>query len=140
MPAFILSKSGRIIAANGAGRLWLESHDRGCLENPDGPDRELFEVTPSTRGVMRYCLAVLRGESPFQVSAIPSAWQLTPREHDVVTLVARGASNYEIATELRCAVRTVEHHVTSILRKADVTSRATLIVTLLAQSSPIPHS
>jgi DNA-binding CsgD family transcriptional regulator len=140
MPAFLLSRSGRIIAANGAGRLWLESNDRACLENPNGPDRELFEVTPSSCGTMRYCLAVLRGESPFQISAIPSTWQLTPREHDVVTLVARGASNYEIGAELRCAVRTVEHHVTSILRKADVTSRAALILALVAQSSPIPHS
>jgi DNA-binding CsgD family transcriptional regulator len=140
VPAFVLSKSGRIIAANGAGRLWLESHDRAALENPDGPDRELFEVTLSNRGAMRYCLVVLRGESPFQASAIPSAWQLTPREHDVVRLVARGASNYEIATELRCAVRTVEHHVTSILRKADVTNRAALIVALMGQSSPMPHS
>lgn len=136
----MLSKSGRIIAANGAGRLWLESHDRACLEHPDGPDRELFEVTPSNRGAVRYCLVVLRGESPFQASAIPSAWQLTPREHEVVTLVARGASNYEIATELRCAVRTVEHHVTSILRKASVPSRSALIVALVAQSSPMPHS
>jgi DNA-binding CsgD family transcriptional regulator len=140
MPAFVLSKSGRIIAANGAGRLWLESHDRACLENPNGPDRELFEVTLSNRGAMRYCLVVLRGESPFQVSAIPAGWQLTPREHDVVKLVARGASNYEIASELRCAVRTVEHHVTSILRKADVTNRAALIVALMGQSSPMPHS
>ena len=139
VPAFVIAKSGRIIAANGAGRLWLESHDRSCLENPNGPDRELFEIT-SSRGSTRYSLVVLRGESPFQASFIPHAWQLTPREQDVVRLLARGASNYEIASELRCAVRTIEHHVTSILRKADVTNRAALIVALMGQSSPMPHS
>jgi DNA-binding CsgD family transcriptional regulator len=140
VPAFVIARSGRIIAANGAGRLWLESHDRALVENPNGPDRELFEVTHSNRGAMRYCLVVLRGESPFQATAIPSGWELTAREHDVVRLLARGASNYEIAKELRCAVRTIEHHVTSILRKADVTSRAALIAALLAQSSALPHS
>ena len=139
-PAFIVTNTGRVVAANGPGRLWLAANDRSLLENPNGPDRERFEVTPSSRGMVKYLLAVLRGESPFGATYIPLSWQLTPREQDVVMLLERGASNYEIATELRCAVRTIEHHVTTILRKADATNRGELIVALMGQSVPLPHS
>ena len=43
----------------------------------------------------------------------------------------RGASNRRIAAELACSVKTVEHHVSSILRKVDVENRASLILALL---------
>ena len=59
-------------------------------------------------------------------------WSLTPREQEVVALLARGASNHQIASALDCSPRTVEHHVSSILRKAEVENRTTLIATLLA--------
>ena len=42
---------------------------------------------------------------------------LTPREIEVLTLVAQGRSNQEVADELVISLRTVAHHVTSILTK-----------------------
>jgi LuxR family transcriptional regulator, maltose regulon positive regulatory protein len=49
---------------------------------------------------------------------------LSKREREVVTLVATGMSNREIAERLLISEHTVHRHVTSILRKLDVPSRA----------------
>jgi len=49
--------------------------------------------------------------------------QLTPREKEVVSLLARRKSNEVIAAELGIAVGTVKTHVHNILEKLDVDSR-----------------
>ncbi|MBL1087562.1 AAA family ATPase [Streptomyces actinomycinicus] len=48
---------------------------------------------------------------------------LSPREHEVAQLLARGASNKEIAQALFLSPRTVEHHVAHTLTKLGVKSR-----------------
>jgi DNA-binding NarL/FixJ family response regulator len=53
---------------------------------------------------------------------------LTDREHDVLRLMARGATNSEIAATLIVAEATVKSHVGSIFMKLDVRDRAAAIV------------
>jgi DNA-binding NarL/FixJ family response regulator len=53
---------------------------------------------------------------------------LTEREHDVLRLMARGATNAEIAASLYVAEATVKTHVGSIFTKLDVRDRAAAIV------------
>ena len=48
---------------------------------------------------------------------------LTERELEVLRLVAEGLSNKEIAQRLQMTRRTVEFHVSNILKKLGVTSR-----------------
>ena len=48
---------------------------------------------------------------------------LTDRQMDVLPLLARGLTNVEIAERLVVSVRTVDHHVSAILRKLEVGSR-----------------
>ena len=48
---------------------------------------------------------------------------LSQREMEVLRLIAAGRSNQEIADELFISVRTVAHHVTSILSKTDSSNR-----------------
>ena len=49
---------------------------------------------------------------------------LTPRELDVLKLVAGGLSNTEIARRLVLSEHTVHRHLANILRKLDLPSRA----------------
>jgi DNA-binding NarL/FixJ family response regulator len=48
---------------------------------------------------------------------------LTPRERQVLELIARGATNREIGAELFMAEKTASVHVSRILMKLDVRSR-----------------
>jgi serine/threonine-protein kinase PknK len=49
---------------------------------------------------------------------------LTPRERDVAVRIARGLTNRQMAAELALAERTVDVHVSNILSKLQMTSRA----------------
>jgi DNA-binding CsgD family transcriptional regulator len=53
----------------------------------------------------------------------PSGIELTPRERDVLVLMAEGASNKAIARRLGISVHTAKFHVGSLLDKLDATGR-----------------
>lgn len=49
--------------------------------------------------------------------------RLTPRERDVMRLIARGYTYREAASELFLSVKTIETHVSSVLRKLQLSNR-----------------
>jgi DNA-binding NarL/FixJ family response regulator len=53
----------------------------------------------------------------------PELEQLTSRERDVLRLIAQGYTYKEIAKELFISVKTVESHVSSVLRKLQLSTR-----------------
>jgi DNA-binding CsgD family transcriptional regulator len=62
-----------------------------------------------------------------QRSAVPqkrNAHGLTPRELDVLRLIAQGETNAEIGHRLTLSVNTVERHVVNLYRKIDARGRA----------------
>ena len=74
--------------------------------------------------------AVLRAIAPFLGIAAPLAETptdveaLSPRERDILRLVAQGLSDTEIAAQLVLSPHTVHRHVANILRKLNLHSRA----------------
>jgi DNA-binding NarL/FixJ family response regulator len=53
--------------------------------------------------------------------------QLTPRETEILSMIARGASNQEIADQLFLSVGTVKGHVNHIFSKLDVHNRTAAV-------------
>jgi DNA-binding NarL/FixJ family response regulator len=53
----------------------------------------------------------------------PELDQLTTREREVLRLIARGYTYKEVARELSISTKTVETHVSAVLRKLQLTSR-----------------
>jgi DNA-binding NarL/FixJ family response regulator len=57
----------------------------------------------------------------------PSPGDLTPRELEVVKLLAQGRSNKEVATALEISVKTVDAHRTNLMRKLNLSTYSDLI-------------
>lgn len=62
-----------------------------------------------------------------------AAYELTPREHEVTELIARGLSTAEIAGRLFLSPHTVRDHVKAIFGKVDVGSRGELVAKLYTE-------
>jgi DNA-binding NarL/FixJ family response regulator len=83
-------------------------------------------VAPSaTRRLLeRYVPAAIGSPAP----AIPDPGVLTEREREVLTLIARGMSNAEIADRLFLSEGTVKTHVSRVLTKLDLRDRVQAVV------------
>jgi DNA-binding NarL/FixJ family response regulator len=92
--------------------------------------------------LLQACDAALRGEPflyPAAMAALvrsyleqagrgvePKANPLTPREDEVLKLIAEGSSSRDIAETLVISVKTVEHHRANVLRKLGMRDRTEL--------------
>lgn len=57
------------------------------------------------------------------VSTDPELDRLTPREREVLRLIARGYTYKEVAGRIHLSVKTIETHVSSVLRKLQLSNR-----------------
>ena len=69
-----------------------------------------------------FVLDAFAGEVAPEVSD-PELDQLSPREREVMRLIARGYTYKELARRLDLSVKTVETHVSAVLRKLQLSSR-----------------
>lgn len=82
-----------------------------------GQGQAIFSPAIATR-LMDY-FAVTRKEVPQEIFP-----ELTDREREILTLIARGQSNADIAEQLVITVKTVRNHVSNIYNKLQVADRA----------------
>jgi NarL family two-component system response regulator LiaR len=110
----------------------LQAGGRGYILKDAGPDT-----------VLRAIRAVANGESLLgpsvankvmrQFSALPGKQtpvfdDLTPRELEVLSLIAEGLNNKEIAQELVISEKTVKNHINNIFSKLHVNDRSQAIL------------
>jgi DNA-binding NarL/FixJ family response regulator len=67
------------------------------------------------------------------ISAVDKRQEFTPREHEVLHLLARGLRNKEIASQLHITERTVKNHIANIMAKLGVESRTEAILQALKE-------
>jgi DNA-binding NarL/FixJ family response regulator len=77
--------------------------------------------------------ARLRGTAPAPERQLPALQQLSPRELEVLRLIAQGMENAEIAQALNISPRTAKNHVSNILSKLGLPSRVQAAVFAVRQ-------
>src|SRR5580698_5001540 len=87
-----------------------------ALSASDAPEDVIAVIRAGARG---YVTKTISG--PDLVDAVLD--QLTTREREVLRLIARGYTYKEIARDLFISVKTVESHVSSVLRKLQLSTR-----------------
>jgi len=138
--AFVLGPTGAICETNAVARAVLADRHAeilGALADVfAGRASALpFELRPIANGAG--WLAILRAstvdERIAEAVAVASVrWNLTPRQRDVLDLVARGHANATIGACLGVSERTVELHVSALLDRAGVDNRASLVSRVLS--------
>jgi DNA-binding NarL/FixJ family response regulator len=65
--------------------------------------------------------------------------ELTPREWEILTLIAKGANNREIAQALYISEKTVKNHITSLLGRLELRDRTQAAIWFHGLGSPSIH-
>ncbi|MEU3416798.1 MULTISPECIES: response regulator transcription factor [unclassified Streptomyces] len=116
---------------------WIRSAhaDVTALVHSDDPEEELVTAVRRARdgsgyvspGLSGSLLRCVRATPPRRLSLVPTHTPLTSRESEVLALIRRGLANKEIARQLGLSEKTVKFHVSNVLAKAHMASRAQLI-------------
>ncbi|MDQ0595998.1 DNA-binding NarL/FixJ family response regulator [Streptomyces canus] len=115
----------------------LRAGASGFLLKDSGPERLLAAVAAVGGGDALFAPSVTRrlveayaqqDRSTPDAQPLPSLGTLTPREVDVLKLIARGLSNPEIADRLSISEATVKTHLNRAMTKLGLNSRAQAVV------------
>lgn len=120
-------------SAYGLASLWIRLDLGRALAAPDSArgvaELERVVAVASDRGaetVLELAEQALRSLGVRTWRRGAAAKPLTEREEEIVRLIASGASNPEIAQQLFLSRKTVERHVSNVLKKVGVRNRAEL--------------
>ena len=107
---------------------------RGYLLKGADQDETLRAIQAVSRGEAIFSPAIatrlIRYFTPTKVLTIPAQAfpELTDREREVLTLLAQGHNNAEIAQRLVLSLKTVRNHLSNVFNKLQVADRAQAII------------
>lgn len=122
-------QDGRAVATarvrSAATGRWFSCY-ASCLRDTDGQiDHTALVVEPANAAVIAPLFA--------------EAYELSPREQQIVRLLARGRGTSEIAEQLQLSRHTVRDHIKAVFNKVGVSSRGELVATLFSQGYEPSH-
>jgi DNA-binding NarL/FixJ family response regulator len=104
----------------------------GYILKNTSPEELSFAIQAVYRGYMHLDLNLGRkviARIPEISEVSTTDWdKLTPREQQIVKLVATGANNEEIANQLYISTRTVKNHITNILSQLNLRNRTQIAI------------
>ena len=108
----------------------------GYILKNTSPEELSFAIQAVYRGYMHLDLnlgrkVIARIPEVSEVSAVDFD-KLTPREQQIVKLIATGANNEEIASQLYISARTVKNHITNILSQLNLRNRTQIAILVTA--------
>lgn len=105
---------------------WIPDRADGDDGRPGWPmpalNPEMIQETIS-KALVKQFGPLPTAEAPRPMRSDPGVDSLSPRQREVLLLVAAGKSNLEIAEELSCSLNTVKRHVTAVLQKLHLPNR-----------------
>jgi DNA-binding CsgD family transcriptional regulator len=134
-PAFVIGCRGRIETANATGlalraggrratcdAIQRSRHADGAVALAELPGAQLVVLSDTASMSARTAHAARR-------------WALTPRQTDVLDLVAPGHANATIAELLAISPRAVEYHLTAIFARTNTQNRAALVAAVAPEAT-----
>jgi DNA-binding CsgD family transcriptional regulator/pimeloyl-ACP methyl ester carboxylesterase len=127
-PTLVLHRRGMTQIPVDVSRSLAQDLPRGRLVVLEGDQPTLFMADPDgTVGLLTafFCDGTEpAGDAPPAAGPAPAAGPLSPREREVLRLLAAGESNRQIARRLGLSPHTVERHVANLYRKIGARGRA----------------
>lgn len=124
----VVTAPGNDAAAYAARLGW-----RGFVESADGTAAIAQTISSASRGEVSFppSAATVLAEALATVAPVTAAGaaELTPRQRQIVTLLAHGATDAEIATTLRISQSTAHKHVQNARRRLRAKTRSQLVAT-----------
>jgi DNA-binding NarL/FixJ family response regulator len=114
---FVSAKAGR--------RDRIEGINAGATAYVTKP-LSLEELNAQVESCLRNSQNIRQGQSKPSPAKVPTDIKLTNTEQQVAKLVAKGLSNLEISQQMFTSKRTVESHISHMLRKTELTNRTEL--------------
>jgi DNA-binding NarL/FixJ family response regulator len=108
----------QVLRAGARGYVLKSDADRELIAAVDSLQRHRSFRTPNLAGAAQ-------GEAGTE--AVGTDAELTPREREIVQLVAEGRSSKEVAAMLQISIKTVESHRTNVMRKLRIRSVSQLV-------------